>query len=261
MLPELSNAERRVGEWLLAHPHSALEQDTRALARQIGVSQPTLVRFARSLGCAGFDEFRLRLAHEIGRRPDTPPVTLAALAASKGLEELCIGVFDFSLHALTHVRDRLDRQALAIFVKRLDRARQVMVWGSGPSAPVAEDVRRRLLSVPLPAAVCIEPELQTMTAATLAKGDVLMLVAGAAVAPGVEELLAQLRSRGVAVLALANGRSRLAEHCDALLAIDVAESADALTPMAAQLAQRVVVDVLAMAVAHARADRLARRAR
>lgn len=261
LLPELSNAERRVGEWLLAHPQLALEQDTRALARQIGVSQPTLVRFARSLGCAGFDEYRLRLAHEIGRQPEPTRVTLASLASSKGTDELCRGVFDFSLNALAQVRDQLDRDALALAIKRLDQARHVMVWGIGPSLPVAEDARRRLLSVPLAASSCVDAELRAMTAATLDKGDVLLLVAGSTAPADLDDIIAALRHRGVWVLLLASSRSPLAALSDALLVTDVADSGDALTPAVAPLAQRVVVDVLAMGVAHVRAARLARRLR
>ncbi|WP_395702685.1 MurR/RpiR family transcriptional regulator [Aquabacterium sp.] len=184
LLDALSPAERRVGAWLLAHPQAALAQDTRTLAAQIGVSQPTLVRFARSLGCAGFDDFRLQWARESGAAPGPAPVTLATLATSPSLDALCRGVFDFSLQALAQVRDRIDRRALAQAVQRLDEARRIVLHGQGNAAPVAAEAQRRLQRVPLPALACAEAEALAAMAQALSREDLLVLVSHAGRAPG-----------------------------------------------------------------------------
>lgn len=259
-LPQLSRAERLVGEWILAHPADALQQDTRTLARQIGVSQPTLVRFARSLGCTGFDQFRLQLAQEMSRRPEGPPVTLATLAASPDLDSLCRGLFDFSIAALAQVRDHLDRHALAAAVERLDRARQVMFFGYGNAASVADDARRRFLRLQMLVSSATDASLQALAAAQLQRGDVLVLLSHSGQAAGLAELVAGVRTRQAQVIALTTSHSPLAALADVALCIDVPDSGDVLTPGTAQLAQLAVVDLLALAVASARAGKAARRA-
>jgi RpiR family carbohydrate utilization transcriptional regulator len=259
-LAQLSNAERQVGEWILAHPQEALHQDTRTLAAQIGVSQPTLVRFARSLGCTGFDDFRLQLAQDIGSRPQGPPVTLATIAASADLDTLCRSFFDYALGALGQVRDRLDRAALEAAVALLDGARQVMFFGYGNAASVAEDARRRFLRLQMLVSAATDPSLQALAAAQLHRGDVLVLVSHTGLAMGLGELVAAVRGRGARVLAITTSVSPLAGLADAVLAIDVPDSGDALTPGTAQLAQLAVIDLLAIAVANARATKAARRA-
>lgn len=259
-LAQLSNAERQVGEWILAHPQDALHQDTRTLARQIGVSQPTLVRFSRSLGCSGFDDFRLQLAQEIGSRPEGPPVTLATIAASPDLDSLCRSLFDFSIAALGEVRDRLDRGALAAAVALLDAARQVMFFGYGNAASVADDARRRFLRLQMLVSAAGDPSLQALAAGQLQRGDVLVLLSHSGLAPGLTELIHNVRGRGTQVLAITTSRSPLAGLADVVLGIDVPDSGDALTPGTAQLAQLVLIDLLALAVANARAAKAARRA-
>ena len=258
-LAQLSNAERQVGEWILAHPQEALHQDTRTLAAQVGVSQPTLVRFARSLGCTGFDDFRLQLAQEIGSRPEGPPVTLATIAASADLDTLCRSFFDYALAALGQVRDRLDRAALAAAVALLDGARQVMFFGYGNAASVAGDARRRFLRLQMLVSAASDPSLQFLAAGQLQRGDVLVLLSHSGQAAGLAELVSSVRSRGAAVLAITTSRSPLAGLADVVLGIDVPDSGDALTPGTAQLAQLAVVDLLALAVASARATKAARR--
>jgi RpiR family carbohydrate utilization transcriptional regulator len=259
-LAQLSNAERQVGEWILAHPQDALHQDTRTLARQIGVSQPTLVRFARSLGCTGFDDFRLQLAQDIGSRPEGPPVTLATIAASPDLDSLCRGLFDFSIAALGEVRDRLDRSALAAAVALLDEARQVMFFGYGNAASVADDARRRFLRLQMLVSSAGDPSLQALAAGQLQRGDVLVLLSHSGLASGLADLTHQVRGQGAQVLAITTSRSPLAGLADVVLGIDVPDSGDALTPGTAQLAQLALIDLLALAVANARAAKAARRA-
>jgi RpiR family carbohydrate utilization transcriptional regulator len=259
-LAQLSNAERQVGEWILAHPQDALHQDTRTLARRIGVSQPTLVRFSRSLGCSGFDDFRLQLAQEIGSRPEGPPVTLATIAASPDLDTLCRSLFDFSIAALGEVRDRLDRSALAAAVALLDEARQVMFFGYGNAASVADDARRRFLRLQMLVSAAGDPSLQALAAGQLQRGDVLVLLSHSGLAPGLTELIHNVRGRGAQVLAITTSRSPLAGLADVVLGIDVPDSGDALTPGTAQLAQLALIDLLALAVANARGAKAARRA-
>ncbi len=259
-LAQLSNAERQVGEWILAHPQEALHQDTRTLAAQIGVSQPTLVRFARSLGCTGFDDFRLQLAQDIGSRPHGPPVTLATIAASADLDTLCRSFFDYAIAAMGQVRDRLDRPALAAAVALLDGARQVMFFGYGNAASVAEDARRRFLRLQMLVSAASDPSLQALAAGQLQRGDVLVLVSHTGLAAGLGELVAAVRGRGAGVLAITTSLSPLAGLADVTLGLDVPDSGDALTPGTAQLAQLAVIDLLAIAVANARATKAARRA-
>ena len=259
-LAQLSNAERQVGEWILAHPQDALHQDTRTLARRIGVSQPTLVRFSRSLGCSGFDDFRLQLAQEIGSRPEGPPVTLATIAASPDLDSLCRSLFDFSIAALGEVRDRLDRGALAAAVALLDEARQVMFFGYGNAASVADDARRRFLRLQMLVSAAGDPSLQALAGGQLQRGDVLVLLSHSGLAPGLTELIHNVRGRGARVLAITTSRSPLAGLADVVLGIDVPDSGDALTPGTAQLAQLALIDLLALAVANARGAKAARRA-
>lgn len=64
-LGELSPAERKVGRALLAdYPRAGLGSSA-ALAKVAGVSAPTVVRFATSLGHNGFADLQMRLRDEI----------------------------------------------------------------------------------------------------------------------------------------------------------------------------------------------------
>jgi RpiR family carbohydrate utilization transcriptional regulator len=256
-LPHLSKSERLVGDWILANPMAVPEQDTRSMARQIGVSQPTLVRFARSLGCDGFQDFRLRLVRSLGEPGDDPPTTLFSIADSPDVESLTRKLFDFTSHALSQVRNGLDPGALERAVHALDKASRVDFFGFANAVSVAQDAMRRFMRLEVQVAACADPHLQSLAAAQLHPGNVLVLLSQAGRSPELPQILSIAKLRGATTIALTTTKSPLQAAVDIALCIDIPDSGDALTPGTAQIAQLLVVDLLAIAVAARRSARIA----
>ena len=71
----LSPAEARVAAVVLAAPAWVLESPLSTLAGRAEVSDPTVIRFCRSLGFDGYQTFRLRLAHSLGSGASFLPLT------------------------------------------------------------------------------------------------------------------------------------------------------------------------------------------
>ena len=61
-LDSLSKSERKVALAVLDHPGQTVSQNITALAKSAQVSEPTVVRFCRTLGYDGWHEFKLKLA-------------------------------------------------------------------------------------------------------------------------------------------------------------------------------------------------------
>lgn len=62
----LSPAQRRIARYLLDHAAEAVFLTTTDIAERVGVSQPSVTRFASALGFAGFPEFRERMRAALG---------------------------------------------------------------------------------------------------------------------------------------------------------------------------------------------------
>ena len=89
---------------VLADPGQSIRDNLAALARKAGVSEPTVIRFCRSLGCDGWHSFKLKLAQGLALAPgaDLSPARndLAADLISK--------VSARSVHTLLDLRNSLD---------------------------------------------------------------------------------------------------------------------------------------------------------
>lgn len=89
-LPSLSRAGRQVGRVLLADYPSAGLSTLADLAARAGVSPPTVLRFAQSLGFGGFTEFQRALRDELTRRSSGPLVRLRAPAEAGTPREVVV---------------------------------------------------------------------------------------------------------------------------------------------------------------------------
>ena len=64
MLPQLPEQERKVGDYVLAHPHEAVGFSITRLAEASGASTTTVSRFCQRMGTKGYRQFRIALAKE-----------------------------------------------------------------------------------------------------------------------------------------------------------------------------------------------------
>ena len=58
-LGSLSAGERKVADLVLEQPYTMMQAAVADIPASAGVSQPTVIRFCRSMGCTGLPDFKL----------------------------------------------------------------------------------------------------------------------------------------------------------------------------------------------------------
>jgi len=80
------------------------------LATEAKVSEPTVVRFCRALGCNGFQDFKLKLAQMLASGSQFAQFSMND---DDSVAEFSQSIFDSTVGTLLSVRDRLDNDALS----------------------------------------------------------------------------------------------------------------------------------------------------
>jgi RpiR family carbohydrate utilization transcriptional regulator len=245
-LEAMSPAERKVAELVAADPKAVLASTMAQIAKGAGVSEPTVVRFCRTLGFDGLAELRLALARAEGagspRTPrrihaGTPPVEAPAL------------VLDGAIAALSDLRRSLDPTAVERAALALVRAERVEVWGLGASAGVAEGVAHGLFRVCRAVVARRDPQMQAMAAATLDGDAVALCVSASGRSREVVEAARLAAAAGATVIALTRPGTPLAAVATLTLAAEAPEGAELHAPMPARLLHLALGDALAVAAA------------
>jgi glucokinase len=245
-MPNLSPAERRVADHVLAHPRSALNDPIADIARASGVSQPTVIRFCRSLGCEGLSDFKLRLASGL---TGTVPVTHAQVTGEDTMLELGVKVLGNTASAILQVRDQLNRDTMDRAIELLTAAERVDFYAVGHYRVVADDAQFKFLRFGLSSASYTEPRLQLLAANVLKPQDVAVISSSSG---RIDELLAvadAAHRRGAFVVAITASHSPLARKADVALIVDHLEDINTHVPMVSRILHLIVIDILAVGVA------------
>jgi len=64
--PSLRNSEKQAADYILQHPEDVLAHPLRELSIRIGVSEASVIRFCKKIGCSGYSELKLKIAREQG---------------------------------------------------------------------------------------------------------------------------------------------------------------------------------------------------
>jgi glucokinase len=242
----LSPAERRVADHMLAHPRSALGDPIAEIARAAQVSQPTVIRFCRSLGCEGLSDFKLRLASGLSA---TVPLTHTQVTLEDSMLELGVKVLGNTASAILQVREQLNRDTLVRAIDLLAAAQRIDFYAVGHYGVVANDAQFKFLRFGVPSASYTEPRLQTLAANVLRPSDVVVIISSSG---RLDDLLAVAdvaRARGAPVLAITASQSPLARKADVALIVDHVEDVATHVPMVSRILHLLVIDILAVGVA------------
>lgn len=237
--PSLSPAERQVADWVLRQPGTVLSLPVAAIAREAGVSQPTVIRFCRSMGCHGLSDFKLRLAQGNVAR-DAAPARIASPSGTRVLQN--------AIDSLTTLQDRFDPRTLDAAVALVDSAHRIDLYGFGSSGVVALDAQTKFFRYGIPANAYSDPYLVSMSLNVLQAGDVVIAISKSGALPELQTAVERVRELGVRVIAVTAPGSPLAALADVVLPAGV-DDAVADRSMVARLLHLALLDALVLEVA------------
>ena len=243
---QLSPAELRVADHVLAHPRAALNAPIAEISRAANVSQPTVIRFCRSLGCEGLSDFKLRLASGL---TGTVPVTHTQVTQDDSMLELGAKVLGNTASAILQVRSALNRDMIDRAIELLLKARRIEFFAVGHYGVVAQDAQFKFLRFGVPSGAHTDPRLQSLAAAVMSKDDVAVIISSGGKLPELLEVAEKARARGVPVVAITASQSPLARKADAALIVDHVEDVATHLPMVSRILHLLVIDILAVGVA------------
>jgi RpiR family carbohydrate utilization transcriptional regulator len=242
----LSPAERRVAEWILAHPREVLTSNLAELANRAGTSEPTVVRLSRRAGAEGYSDLKLRLAQSLSR-PST--YLHRDVAPGDPLGDAVMKVMDRSAQALLSLRERIGAYPFADAVPLMTGARQWVFCGLGASGSVAQDACHKYFRLGVPCVSWTDTPTILQAASLAGPGDVLLAISHTGRWPRLAAAQAQALDRGASVLAFTQAGSPMAEASTFCFPHEIDEDTSVYTPMSSRLAQLALLDALQVAVA------------
>jgi DNA-binding MurR/RpiR family transcriptional regulator len=178
-LPKLTKSEQKLASFLLSNYDQAVFLNAADIAQELGVSEATVVRFARTIGYESFPQLR-RTLQQIYRVKTTPAARLQRKLADlkSGGEHILTKVVDMELQYLSEVPHSVQPADFDRAVKTLLKGKRVFIYGSGPSRILADLVNIRFTRFGLPVIYMTESGRDLIDKLLLLKHDDVLLAMG-----------------------------------------------------------------------------------
>lgn len=246
-LSRLSTAERKVGECALAEPKWFVHAAVAEIAERAQVSQPTVIRFCRSLSYKGLPEFKLALSASISQAG--LPFVHAELNIDDNMNDVMEKVLGNTAAALLGARRSLKQAELERAISMLTHARRIEFYGVGNSGIVAQDAQHKFFRFGISTVAYSDTHIQLMAAAVLSSHDVLVVFSNSGSSIEILDAVSVAKENLAQVIAVTRADSPLAQLADCVLPVSVQEDSTRYTPMISRLLQLAIVDILAIGLA------------
>jgi len=246
----LSPAEQRVAELALADPRIFIGLPVATLATQAHVSNPTVVRFCRSLGYQGLSDFKLKLAASMS---EGIPFVHHAVNPEDATGDVVTKVVDNVVSALLSYRKEAPgknlERAIAALVSTIKSGRRIEFYGVGNSGIVAQDAQHKFFRLGCNTVAYADGHMQVMAATMLGAEDCAVIISNSGRSRDLLDAAELAKKHKATTIVITASGSPLAGMADILLAADHPEGYDRYSPMVSRLLHLLIIDILTTGVA------------
>ncbi len=221
-LPYLTEANKRIAEFIVANPDEVTEMSVTSLAENCGVGEATVIRFCQSLNLKGFQDLKLSLAKDLVTplsnidHTISPSDDIATIASKISYWYGQIG------------KDTLEVVDLESVDKATDlilKARRILFYGVGFSGLSALEAQHRFTCIGLNCVFVRYPNFENMTASTLGPQDLAVFFSQTGSTKDVNDCLDIVKEVGAQSMAITSYfKSPIAKKADVVLLTSVIES-------------------------------------
>lgn len=237
-----TNTERKIALYIKDNFDRVLHCTLLELAELIGVSDASVVRFCKSIGYSGFQEFKISAALEtIPSSEQYHP----KLHKDDSPEDICRKIFSTEITALQRTMHALDLGTMTHVAHILSQAARIVFAGTGGSMIVARDAHHKFLKIGIHVCAVEDKDIQLMETSLLGKGDVLFAVSHSGNNIHVLRAAQLAKSCGATVVGLtSDGKTSLSKIADYCITTISEETIFRSESGSTRLAQLAVIDSL-----------------
>ncbi|MGI6004605.1 MAG: MurR/RpiR family transcriptional regulator [Christensenellales bacterium] len=132
----MSKGQKRIADYIRDHYDKAVFMTAARMARQIDVSESTVVRFATSLGYDGYPQMQRALQEMLRTRMTS--VQRIEMSSEIPQEQVLSSVLKADIQNIRNTLDKVDPDVFERVVQGILSARRIYIMGMRSSAPLAQ---------------------------------------------------------------------------------------------------------------------------
>ncbi len=243
---KLSKSDRKIAAVILRDPQESIHMSIAKLALEAEVSEPTVNRLCRKLGCNGYPDFKLKLAQEISRGSHLFSENMEASDNTRTVINKILSSIEQSVQSIGRATSPASIDAAT---ELLMTSKSIYFFGMGASGPVALDAQHKFARFGIPVVAHTDFINQRMICSMLTEQDSAVFISYTGRTKAIVENAAIASKAGARTIGLTRSGTPLAEHSRVVVNAVTAEDTDLFTPMTSRIIHLALIDILATKMA------------
>ncbi len=173
---QLTKAEKKVADYILANPKDVLFMSITDLAEACEVGDTSVFRFCKTMELKGYQEFKMMLSLSISEgQEDMDQFTGNNISLDDSFGELAKKVLNTNINALTETYSLIREEDVNQAIIMLHEARRIFFFGVGASMLTAMKAMNKFLRIENKVFGIQDSHMQSMAAATMSAQDVAVM--------------------------------------------------------------------------------------
>ncbi|MGD1822915.1 MAG: MurR/RpiR family transcriptional regulator [Pleomorphochaeta sp.] len=167
---ELSKKEKQIADYIIKYPNESVNPSIDVLAKKVGTSEATLVRFVRKLGYGGYQKFRIALAQEsVAVNSQVFEIDLDKQGDIPSL------IFKHTIQVLETSAQTLNQDDLMKIANNMATSKNVYLFGLGGSNIAAREAFHKFIRTGISCQFAEDFHMQLMLASQATNKDCAIL--------------------------------------------------------------------------------------
>ncbi|WP_050614759.1 MurR/RpiR family transcriptional regulator [Bacillus testis] len=244
----LTEAEKKVADYVLNQPEYIPTMTTKELAQQADASEASVIRFCKSIGIRSFKLLKVQLAKE-QNQSDGNINDFSLIHSNDTSSSLFHKVTYFNKSAIEQTLHTLDRKELDEAVAKMLKANTIAFFGVGGSYAPAVDAQYKLMKLGFHAQASADFHYMVAAVTMMKESDVLVLISTSGKTKEVVELAHYAKSRKVTVIAITTlQKSPLLALSDIALCTPHVEEEHRIGTIASRMTHLNIIDTLYLSI-------------
>ncbi len=238
----LTNTEAKIASYVLENYDSVLNSNITELAEKAGVSDASVVRFCKSLGYKGYQDFKINAARDVlPKEKHLNP----SLEPSDDIPTICKKVFGTEVAVLDRTLAVLDLEAVERAAHMIRNAERLVIFGTGGSLLVGKDAQHKFLKIGIQVHVHEDVDMQLMASSLMKENEAALCISHSGYNSNVVTCMKNASENGAGTIALVSqGKTPVSKNADIVLYTASEETIFKSESVSTRIAQLAIIDCL-----------------
>ncbi|WP_438296732.1 MurR/RpiR family transcriptional regulator [Sporosarcina sp. FA15] len=244
----LPPSEQKIADYILANPEKVVTMTISELGEISLTSGAAVTRLCKSLKLKGFQDLKLRINGDIGRKIE---LTNRDIQPNEPVSTTIQKVTEHAVHTLLETAELLESEQLELAVEAIVNAENIHFFGVGASGIPAIDAQQKFLRIHKASTASTDLHMGATIVANVGENDVVVGISFSGATFEVEKILEMANEKGATTISLTKfGQSPISLISQIQLYTSPTREANFRSgATSSRLAQLHVMDILFMSVA------------